>query len=192
MKRSHLTKIVSTLGPASNTAEKIKALAMAGVNVFRLNFSHGSHEDHRKNVGYIRAAEKEIGHPLAILADMQGPKLRIGIFETGAIELHAEDKFRLDMSPEAGNEARVCLPHPEIFQAMTTGMDLLLNDGLVRLRVDKFGKDYADTTVVIGGRLSNKKGVNVPGVPLPIDALTDKDKLDLQDEREININMRGI
>lgn len=192
MKRSHFTKIVSTLGPASNTPETIKALAAAGVNVFRLNFSHGSHEDHRKNVGYIRAAEREIGRPLAILCDMQGPKLRIGTFKDGVIELHIGDKFRLDMSPEAGDKTRVCLPHPEIFQAMTKGMDLLLNDGLVRLRVDDFGKDYAETTVVTGGRLSNKKGVNVPGVPLPIDALTEKDKMDLQAALDMGADMIGL
>ena len=192
MERSHLTKIVSTLGPASNTAEKIKALALAGVNVFRLNFSHGSHADHRQNVGFIRAAEKEIGRPLAILADMQGPKLRIGLFENGAVELHTGNKFRLDMSPDAGNEKRVCLPHPEIFQAMETGMDLLLNDGLVRLRVDCFGGDYADTTVVTGGRLSDKKGVNVPGVPLPIDALTEKDRLDLRAALEMGVDFIGL
>ena len=192
MKRSHFTKIVSTLGPASNTPETINALAKAGVNMFRLNFSHGSHDDHRKNVEYIRAAEKEIGRPLAILCDMQGPKLRIGIFKDGAVELHIGDHFRLDMSPEPGDEQRVCLPHPEIFQAMTKGMDLLLNDGLVRLRVEDFGKDFADTTVVIGGRLSNKKGVNVPGVPLPIDALTEKDKVDLQAALDMGADMIGL
>lgn len=192
MKRSHFTKIVSTLGPASNTPETIKALAVAGVNVFRLNFSHGSHDDHRKNVEYIRAAEKEIGRPLAILCDMQGPKLRIGTFKEGAVELHIGDRFHLDMSAEPGNENRVCLPHPEIFQAMTKGMDLLLNDGLVRLRVDEFGKDFADTTVIIGGRLSNKKGVNVPGVPLPIDALTEKDKVDLQAALDMGADMIGL
>lgn len=192
MKRSHFTKIVSTLGPASNTPETIKALAEAGVNVFRLNFSHGSHDDHRKNVEYIRAAEKEIGRPLAILCDMQGPKLRIGVFKDGAVELHIGDRFRLDMSPEPGNEHRVCLPHPEIFQAMTRGMDLLLNDGLVRLRVDDFGKDFAETSVIIGGRLSNKKGVNVPGVPLPIDALTEKDKVDLQAALDMGADLIGL
>lgn len=192
MKRSHFTKIVSTLGPASNTPETIKALAEAGVNVFRLNFSHGSHDDHRKNVEYIRAAEKEIGRPLAILCDMQGPKLRIGVFKDGAVELHIGDRFRLDMSPEPGDEHRVCLPHPEIFQAMTRGMDLLLNDGLVRLRVDDFGKDFAETSVIIGGRLSNKKGVNVPGVPLPIDALTEKDKVDLQAALDMGADMIGL
>ena len=192
MKRSHLTKIVATLGPASDTAEKIKALALAGVNVFRLNFSHGSHADHRRNVAFIRTAEKEIGRPLAILSDMQGPKLRIGVFKDGAVDLHAGNRFRLDMSPVEGDETRVCLPHSEIFQAMEKGMDLLLNDGLVRLRVESFGKDYADTTVVTGGRLSNKKGVNVPGVPLPIDALTEKDKSDLRAALDMGVDFVSL
>lgn len=123
---------------------------------------------------------------------MQGPKLRIGVFKDGAVELHIGDRFRLDMSPEPGDEHRVCLPHPEIFQAMTRGMDLLLNDGLVRLRVDDFGKDFAETSVIIGGRLSNKKGVNVPGVPLPIDALTEKDKVDLQAALDMGADMIGL
>ena len=192
MKQMHFTKIVSTLGPASSSPEIIKALAQAGVNVFRLNFSHGSHETHRQNVAHIRQAEKEIGRPLAILCDMQGPKLRIGVFKDDHIELHIGDKFRLDMSPDPGDKTRVCLPHPEIFQAMTDGMDLLLNDGLVHLRVDAFGKDFADTTVISGGRLSNKKGLNVPGVPLPIDALTEKDKSDLQAALDMGADMIGL
>lgn len=193
MKQRHFTKIVSTLGPASSSPETIKALAEAGVNVFRLNFSHGSHDAHRANVAFIRQAEREIGHPLAILCDMQGPKLRIGTFKDDKrIELHAGDKFRLDMSPEAGDETRVCLPHPEIFKAMEKGMDLLLNDGLVRLRITDFGADYADTVTVTGGMLSNKKGVNVPGVPLPIDALTEKDKNDLQAALDMGADYIGL
>lgn len=193
MKRTHFTKIVSTLGPASSTPETIKKLALAGVNVFRLNFSHGTHDAHRSNIAYIRQAEKEIGRPLAVLSDMQGPKLRIGTFaDNKTIELHAGDSFRLDMSPEPGDNTRVSLPHPEIFQAMTEGMDLLLNDGLVRLRVEKFGKDFADTTVITGGLLSNKKGVNVPGVPLPIDALTEKDKNDLQAALDMGTDYIGL
>lgn len=192
MKQMHLTKIVSTLGPASNSPDTIKALALAGVDVFRLNFSHGSHDDHRKSVGYIRAAECELGRPLAVLCDMQGPKLRIGVFKNNHIELRAGDKFRFDMRPESGDETRVTLPHPEIFKAMRKGMDLLLNDGLLRMTVDDFGDDYADVTVVTGGRLSDKKGVNVPGVPLPIDALTDKDKNDLRAALDMGADMIGL
>lgn len=193
MKRNHFTKIVSTLGPASETKETIKALAIAGVNVFRLNFSHGSHDEHRKNVDFIREIEQEIGRPIGILCDMQGPKLRIGMFEGDKqIELRAGDNFRLDMSPELGDETRVALPHPEIFHAMTDGMELLINDGVIRLRVDDFGPDYANTTVITGGLISNKKGVNVPGVPLPIDALTEKDKNDLLAALDMGADMIGL
>ena len=192
MKHASFTKIVSTLGPASNTKETIRDLALAGVSVFRLNFSHGTHDDHRKNVEYIREIEKEIKRPIGILCDMQGPKLRIGTFGCNSITLNVGDKFRLDMSPEPGDENRVCLPHPEIFQAMVPGMDLLLNDGIVRLHVDDFGADYADTTVISGGILSNKKGVNIPGVPLPIDALTEKDKRDLEAALDMGADMIGL
>ncbi len=193
MKHASFTKIVSTLGPSSNTIETIRALAAAGVDVFRLNFSHGTHDDHRRNVEFIRRVEREIDRPIGILCDMQGPKLRIGSFiNDEAIELNSGDKFRLDMSPELGDQERVCLPHPEIFQAMVPGMDLLLNDGTVRLRVDDFGPDYANTTVINGGRLSNKKGVNIPGVPLPIEALTEKDKRDLDAALDMGADMIGL
>ena len=186
------TKIVATLGPASGTKETIKALATEGVSVFRLNFSHGSHEDHRRNVGFIREVEKEIGAPLGILCDMQGPKLRIGMFENDDVLLAEGDKFRLDMSNRPGDETRVCLPHPEIFKAMVKGMELLLNDGIIRLKVDNFGSDYAETTVISGGRLSNKKGVNVPGVPLPINALTEKDRRDLDAALDMGVDFIGL
>ncbi len=191
MKHS-FTKIVATLGPASNTKEIIRALAQEGVSVFRLNFSHGSHDDHRRNVGFIREVEKEIGRPIGILCDLQGPKLRIGTFKNDDIVLAEGDKFRLDMNPEAGDETRVCLPHPEIFKAMVKGMDLLVNDGIIRLKVDAFGPDFADTTVVTGGRLSNKKGVNVPGVPLPINSLTEKDRNDLEAALGMGVDYIGL
>lgn len=191
MKHS-FTKIVATLGPASNTKEIIRALAQEGVSIFRLNFSHGSHDDHRRNVGFIREVEKEIGRPIGILCDLQGPKLRIGTFKNDDIVLAEGDKFRLDMNPEAGDETRVCLPHPEIFKAMVKGMDLLVNDGIIRLKVDAFGPDFADTTVVTGGRLSNKKGVNVPGVPLPINSLTEKDRNDLEAALGMGVDYIGL
>lgn len=186
------TKIVATLGPASNTKEVIRSLALEGVSVFRLNFSHGTHDDHRRNVGYIREVEEEIKSPLGILCDLQGPKLRIGMFKNDDILLGEGDKFRLDMLPEDGDETRVCLPHPEIFKAMVKGMELLLNDGIIRLKVDSFGEDYADTTVISGGRLSNKKGVNVPGVPLPISALTEKDRIDLEAALDMGVDYIGL
>lgn len=174
-----LTKIVATLGPSTAGKEKIRALADAGVNVFRLNFSHGTHETHLQNYTYIREIAKETNRHFSVLADMQGPKLRIGNFKDGKIVLKKNQSFRLDMNPEAGDEQRVCLPHPEIFAVLRQDMVLLLNDGQIQLRVNQFGTDYVDTTVLVGGALSDHKGVNVPDVMLPISALTEKDKTDL-------------
>jgi pyruvate kinase len=172
-------KIVATLGPSSNTPERIEALFDAGADVFRLNFSHGTHDDHRSNCKIIRELESRTNTPIAVLADLQGPKLRVGMFENDSIELKPDDKFRVDLSDEIGTNERVNLPHPEIFAALEAGTDLLLNDGRIRLRVDECGEDFANTTVITGGKLSNHKGVNVPNVALPISALTAKDKEDL-------------
>jgi len=177
--RPRHTKIVATLGPATSTKEKIHALCAAGADVFRLNFSHGKHDDHRARMDLIREIEKEIGHPIAVLADLQGPKLRVGTFANGGIELHAGQSFRLDLSDVAGDQNRVRLPHPEIFAAITVGSDLLLDDGKVRLRIVKKGADFAETEVITGHKLSDRKGVNVPDVVLPLSPLTAKDRADL-------------
>lgn len=174
-----LTKIIATLGPATSTKEKIFDLAKSGVNLFRLNFSHGDKKTHSHNVKNIRAVEKKLGRPLGIICDMQGPKLRVGVFQDGSVTLKAGQSFRLDMNEEAGDETRVNLPHKEIFAALEKGTHLLLNDGLIRLQVIDFGKDFAETKVITGGVLSDHKGVNVPGVTLPISALTQKDLKDL-------------
>jgi pyruvate kinase len=185
MPRSHRsrtpsqTKIVATLGPASTSHEQIKALFDAGADVFRLNFSHGKHEDHKARYDIIRAIEAETQTPIAILADLQGPKLRIGTFAAGKVELKANQTFRLDMNPAAGDAARVHMPHPEIFAAIGPDSDLLLDDGKVRLRVMRSGPDFAETKVIAGTMLSDRKGVNVPGVILPLSAMTDKDRVDL-------------
>lgn len=173
------TKIVATLGPSSSGKENIKALANAGVNVFRLNFSHGTHETHQENFRIIREIEQENHTHYAILADMQGPKLRVGTFKNEKIILQNGQKFRLDMDITPGDETRVSLMHPEIFSILQEGMILLLNDGQIQLCVNDFGKDYMNTTVLIGGSLSDRKGVNVPDVVLPINALTEKDISDL-------------
>ncbi len=175
-----LTKIVATLGPSSAGKEKIMALADAGANVFRLNFSHGTHETHKTNYDIIREIGHETNRHFSILADMQGPKLRVGQFEDGFTNLQNGQKFRLDMKPELGNNTRVPLMHPEIFAVLKKDMTLLLNDGQIQLRVDAFDKDYVDTTVLCGGLLSDNKGVNVPDVVLPISALTSKDLIDLE------------
>jgi pyruvate kinase len=180
MRRQRSAKIVATLGPASSSPDMINALFQAGVDVFRLNFSHGSQADHSARVDAIREVEKATGRPIGIMADLQGPKLRLGAFANGKIQLAAGNRFRLDLDRATpGDESRAPLPHPEIFAAIQRGTDLLLNDGTVRLRVDTCGDDYAETTVITGGALSDRKGVNVPGAVLPISALTEKDRSDL-------------
>ena len=179
MKRERSARILATLGPASSTRERIRALAEAGADVFRLNFSHGSHEDHAERYRLIRAVEAEIGRPIGVLMDLQGPKLRVGRFAEGKVALVPGARFRLDLDPTAGDAKRANLPHPEIFAALEAGTELLLDDGKLRLRVDACGADFADTTVLVGGTLSDRKGVNVPGVVLPISPLTAKDRADL-------------
>ncbi len=178
-RRYRQTKVVATLGPSSSSPEMIKALFQAGVDVFRLNFSHGSHGDHLARIEAIRALEDQISRPVAIMADLQGPKLRIATFAEGMIELRPGMPFRLDLSTVPGDRTRAGLPHPEIFAALVPGTDLLLDDGKVRLRVGACGADFAETEVAVGGRLSNRKGVNVPNVVLPLSALTTKDQADL-------------
>lgn len=176
---TQLTKIVATIGPASNSSEVIKKLAEAGVSVFRMNFSHGDYQTHEKTYQTIRSIAKENNTHYSILADMQGPKLRVGDFKEGKVILTEGKSFTLDMKDELGDEKRVSLMHPEVYDVLKKGMILLLNDGQIRLKVKSFGADYINTTVLVGGELSNHKGVNVPDVALPISALTEKDKKDL-------------
>ena len=179
IRRLRSAKIVATLGPASAPPERLRALFDAGVDVFRLNFSHGTHDQHHLLFQEIRRIEAETGRPIGILADLQGPKLRLGDFAGGRAELTAGAAFRLDLDPSPGDRTRAPLPHPEVFEALHPGTDLLLDDGKVRLRVEDCGADFAKTEVVVGGILSNHKGVNVPQVVLPISAVTEKDRLDL-------------
>jgi pyruvate kinase len=179
MRRQRNPKIVATLGPASSSPERIRALFDAGVDVFRLNFSHGSHDDHHARFEAIRQAEADTGRPIGILADMQGPKLRLGDFAKGSIALKAGAKFRLDLTDEPGDQHRAPLPHPEIFAAIGKGTELLIDDGKVRLRVLRHGDGYADTECLVGGTLSNHKGINLPNVILPLSAVTEKDRADI-------------
>ncbi len=179
MRRNRNAKIVATLGPSSSTEKSIRDLFVAGVDVFRLNFSHGTQEEHRTRCEMARGIGREFGRPVGILADLQGPKLRVGRFAGGAVELVPGEVFRLDLDPAEGNAQRVNLPHPEIFAALEAGASLLLDDGRLQLKVESHGKDHALTRVVVGGRLSDRKGVNVPGVVLPISPLTEKDRADL-------------
>jgi pyruvate kinase len=179
MHRNRRAKIVATLGPSSADLASIRALFEAGADVFRLNFSHGTQEEHKERVATIRQVEREADRPIAILLDLQGPKLRIGTFANGPVELNAGQSFRLDLDPTPGNEARAPLLHPEIFAALKPGGNLLLDDGKLRLRVERCSQDHAETQVVTGGMLSQRKGVNVPDVILPLSALTEKDRNDL-------------
>lgn len=177
--RRRQTKIVATLGPASNSEEMIEKLFLAGVDVFRLNFSHGAHADHAERVKSIRAVEERHGRPIGIIADLQGPKLRVGKFKDGSIELKPGMKIRLDLDKTEGDEKRVNLPHPEIIKTLEPGAFILCDDGKVRMKIVGKGSDYLDAEVVSGNKLSNNKGVNVPNVVLPIAALTEKDRKDL-------------
>jgi len=179
MRRERSTKIVATLGPSSASRERIEALFEAGADVFRFNFSHGSHDDHAARFAIVREIEKARGRPIGTLQDLQGPKLRIGTFAEGKVELAPGQPFRLDLEPVPGDATRVQLPHPEILGVLAPGAELLLDDGKVRLRVERAEASAAETVVVAGGSLSDRKGVNVPGVVLPIPALTDKDRRDL-------------
>ena len=179
MRRRRDAKIIGTLGPSSNNRETILKLFDAGIDVFRLNFSHGSHEDHARTHGIIRDIEKLRGRPIGILADLQGPKLRVGKFANGKEQLVPGQKFTLDQDPTPGDATRAPLLHPEIFAAMTVGANLLINDGKIRLRVVEFTETSALTEVEVGGEISGNKGVNVPDLVLPISPLTEKDRRDL-------------
>jgi len=179
MRRTRNAKIVATLGPASSHPDTVRQLFMAGVDVFRLNFSHGSAADHRARFAVLRELEQQTGRPIGILADLQGPKLRVGTFADGPVMLVEGQTFRLDLDATPGNAQRAGMPHPEIFAALVPGAELLLDDGKLRLVVERCGADFAETRVVVGGKLSERKGVNVPGVVLPITALTPKDRRDL-------------
>ena len=176
---SRRTKIIATLGPATDTLESVTALAFAGVDAFRLNFSHGTLTDHQRRHALVRSAEQIVQRPLAVLADLQGPKIRIGCFREGAVELKKGDDFRLDGDASPGSMQRVCLPHPEVLASLTEGASLLLDDGRIRLRVRRVQADCADCAVEVGGRLSDRKGVNLPETMLQTSVMTPKDRDDL-------------
>jgi pyruvate kinase len=180
MRRRRNAKIIATLGPAAQTPRQIETLHLKGADVFRINFSHGHHDEIKELIEGIRAIERKHGRPIAILTDLQGPKLRIGTFVNGEVTLKTGAKFRLDMSKVKGDENRVCLPHREVFSALKRKHDILLDDGRVRLRVESKGTDYAETRVITGGMLSDHKGVNVPDTALAVKALTPKDRRDLR------------
>jgi pyruvate kinase len=175
----HRTKIVATIGPVSRSQEVIERFIIEGVNVFRLNFSHGSHQDHKKSMDFIRAAEKKLGRCVGVLADLQGPKLRVGKFTDTSAELKEGQDFLLDLDKTLGSSQRVQFPHKNLYQFLAPGDQLLLDDGKIKLRIQSVASDKIHTNVEVGGRISNHKGVNIPDSLLKVSALTSKDLEDL-------------
>jgi pyruvate kinase len=181
------TKIVCTIGPASSSEELLDVLVESGMDAARLNFSHGTHEEHAERAQRIRDAQERAGRPLAIIADLQGPKLRIGELP-GPIDLIPGDEVLIS-GEGLGKAGDLPVAPPVISQMLRPGHDVLIDDGLVRLRVDDVdGGGRVRSTVLVGGQVSSQKGVNVPGVPLPVPSLTEKDKRDLELVRELDID----
>src|SRR3982075_3283282 len=180
MRRLRRIKILATLGPASSDSAMIRRLFEAGADVFRINMSHTSHDKMRELVKTIRNVESSYGRPIGILVDLQGPKLRLGMFAEGAIQLNNGESFVLDSDKTPGDNTRVQLPHPEILAALRPGHALLLDDGKVRLIAEETSPERAVTRVVVGGRMSDRKGVSLPDTDLPVSAMTPKDRADLE------------
>ncbi len=192
MRRRRSTKIVATLGPASADAVMLRNLFESGADVFRLNMSHGDHGWHSTLIRTIRALEREVGRPIGILTDLQGPKLRLGTLRGGAADVPTGARFRLDLDTTPGDTGRAPLPHPEVFAALGKGTDLLIDDGKVRLRVVQRGKDFAVCEALVGGRIADHKGVNVPGAVLAISPLTRKDREDLRFVLDSGVDWIGL
>ena len=177
--RGRKVKILATVGPASRSPEMVERLLRAGVDAFRVNMSHGDHATHAETIATIRAAEKDFGRPVAILCDLQGPKLRVGTFAEGKVLIRHGAHFTLDRDPTPGTAERVCLPHPELFEVLKKGQRLLIDDGKLKLRVIRAEADSILCTAEVGGFISDRKGVNVPDAVIPVPAMTEKDRRDL-------------
>jgi len=190
--RNRKVKILATIGPASRSPEMLRRLLKAGADAFRVNMSHGEHTVHGEAIRAIRALEKEFSRPIAILADLQGPKLRVGTFKEGQAVIRHSGHFTLDRNPEPGDETRVCLPHPELFGILEKGQRLLINDGKIRLKVIKASADEILCSAEVGGVISDRKGVNVPDAEVPIPALTEKDRRDLAFAIEQGVDWVGL
>ncbi len=189
MRRERAAKIISTLGPSSTSPEVIASLFEAGADVFRLNFSHGQHEEHKELYDSIRKIEADYNRPIGIIADLQGPKIRVGNFVDKKIVLGNSVNFTLDSDQDKdGDEKRVSISNPEIYPSLEPGVELLLDDGKLKLVVEQNNGDSIDTKVLVGGTLSNHKGINIPGAILPMSALTEKDRRDLQFALDIGVD----
>src|SRR5215204_1611038 len=192
MKRSRRTKIIATLGPASDSAEMMARLFEAGADTFRLNMSHLARDRLREKIGAIREIEARFRRPIAILADLQGPKLRVGTFGGDAAMLKEGTRFVLDSNESAGDAKRVFLPHPEILGSLEEGHSVLVDDGKLRLEVEEVKPGRAVTRVAVGGKISNRKGVNLPDTEIPVAAMTEKDRTDLEAAIDAGVDWIGM
>ena len=192
MRRHRRVKILATLGPASETYETIERLFLAGADVFRINMSHASHDVMRERVATIREIEKKHHRAIGVLVDLQGPKLRVGEFAQGGVDLKKGDRFVLDGRPEPGDATRVRLPHPEILRALEPGHAVLVDDGKVRLHVIETGEARAVAIVDVPGRISNRKGVSLPDTIIPMSAMTDKDRSDLEAALAVGVDWIAV
>ena len=192
MRRRRKVKILATLGPASSTEEMIRKLCEAGADVFRINMSHTDHDAMRELVKRIRTVEEALGRPIGILADLQGPKLRVGKFADGKVQLKAGDTFTLDDDPTPGSASRVFLPHPEILASVEAGDRLLIDDGKLELKATRSDGKTITCKVVAGTSISDKKGVSLPDTVLPVGALTEKDRADLEAVLEAGVDWLAL
>src|ERR1051326_620399 len=192
MRRSRKTKIVATLGPSSHTHDHIRTLFIAGVDVFRINMSHTNHTNLTKLVQTVRAVESEVGRPIAILVDLQGPKLRLGQIEGGEKRLETGKTVTLVRAETAPDGEQLPIPHAEIFAALKPGSSLLIDDGKVRLVAERVTDSRIDAQVLQGGIVKNNKGVNLPDTLLPIPALTPKDRSDLDYALSLDIDWLAL
>ena len=190
--RGRKVKILATLGPASRDPDMLRRLFAAGADAFRVNMSHGDHATHAETIANIRALEEQFGRPIAILADLQGPKLRVGTFKDGKAVIRHSGHFTLDRDPTPGDETRVELPHPELFGLLEKGQRLLINDGKIRLKVIRAEPDRLLCSAEVGGVISDRKGVNVPDAEVPIPALTEKDRRDLAFAMQQGVDWIGL
>ncbi len=179
MRRLRRVKIVATLGPASNDRATIERLFDAGADVFRVNMSHATHDGMRETIRMIRATSEARGREIGVLVDLQGPKLRVGTFAAGPVELVEGQTFVLDSDPAPGDATRVYLPHPEILKALAPGHKMLIDDGKVALHIIEATPGRAVARVDVAGKVSNRKGVNLPDTEIPVSAMTPKDRADL-------------
>src|SRR5215469_14541445 len=179
MRRRRKTKILATLGPASNTPEKMHQLFEAGVDVFRINMSHTDHDMLRKMVGDLRTLSEQVGRPIGILCDLQGPKIRLGKVTNGPRMLKEGERVKLVLGETGELPEDIPIPHPEIFQAIKQKHALLIDDGKVRLRLLRKADTFAEAVVEVAGEIKDRKGVNMPDTLLPLSAMTPKDRADL-------------